>query len=286
LISIFSFWIIIFFKEAFRKKIEEKKTIEDLLALSIIGEITFKNKNESQIIEHNKRSLLAEEFRKIRISLNFLGVNKSKNKILITSSIPGEGKSFVAINLAISNAMTGKKVILIDCDLHKSGLEEIFKLNNQYLGMSEFLIGECDLNEIISKVEWQENLYFIPAGKNKINGSELLLNKRLKEMISELENDFDLILIDSAPSILITDAFILSEICDCTLFIVRHQFTTMNIMKKMAEILKINPLKNVGVVFNGIKRNKYLSINNEYTKYYMKEIKENENKNYLSISNN
>ena len=286
MLSIFIFWIIIFFKEAFRKKINEKKTIEDLLELSIIGEITYKNKNESQIIEQNKRSLIAEEFRKIRIGLNFLGVNKLKNKILITSSIPGEGKSFVAINLAISNAMTGKKVLLIDCDLHKSGLEEIFKLNTQYLGMSEFLMGECDMNEIISKVEWQDNLFFIPAGKNKINGSELLLNKRLKEMISELENDFDLILIDSAPSILITDAFILSEICDCTLFIVRHQFTTKNTMKKMSEILKINPLKNVGIVFNGIKRNKCLPINNEYTKYYMNEIKEDENKRLLTIRNN
>ena len=119
-------------KEGLNKKVLYRKEIESMTAIPVIGELALHKPNLSLLIEPNKKSLFAEEFRKIRISLHFLGLDKNHKKILITSSIPGEGKSFFAANIAISIALSGKNVVLVDLDLHNPGLGKIFEKKNRY----------------------------------------------------------------------------------------------------------------------------------------------------------
>lgn len=244
----------IYSKENFSRKILFRNELSSIISMPVIGEISYKYEKDHKIIRHDIRSLIAEEFRKIRVSLHFLGIDDKHKKILVTSSIPGEGKSFVAANLAISNACAGKKVILIDVDLHQSGLHKIFEYQQNKLGLTDFLNHNANADDIISKISWQENLFYIHAGSILHNPSEILLNKRISQLLETLEQQFDLIILDSAPAELITDAFVLSKLCSATIYVVRHHFTPKIILKTINERLKINTLKNPGIVFNAVKK--------------------------------
>jgi capsular exopolysaccharide synthesis family protein len=230
----------------------------------VFGDGAFNDSKESLVIVRGKRSFIAEEFRKIRASLHFLGINSSKRKILITSSIPGEGKSFISANLAISHALTGKKVILMDVDLHNPGLGKFFGKSTKDTGLSDYLQGNCNLASITGHVNGVENLHFIPSGTLHESPSELLLNGKFEELIQQLDTQYDLIILDTAPSVLITDAYFLTNLCDTTLYVVRHKHTPKLILKRLDESMEINPLKNPGIIFNGVKKRGFFKNNYGY----------------------
>src|SRR6185436_14033850 len=123
----------------------------------------FNKSKEGLVLQSGKRTIMAEEFRKIRVSLLSLGVNSEHNKILITSSIAGEGKSFIAANLATSISLTGKRVVLVEMDLHDPGLGKFFGIRDQQ-GVSDYLIGEKEQEDIIYQIPGNENLFYISAG--------------------------------------------------------------------------------------------------------------------------
>lgn len=239
-------------REAFSRKVLYRKDLEALTDVTILGEVAYNKSNDSILIEAGKRSFIAEEFRKMRVSLHFLGINATNRKILVTSSIPGEGKSFVAANLAISQALTGKKVVLVDMDLHKPSLGKLFDKQDER-GVSDFLVGEVETEDIISRVPAYENLFFVPAGTLQANPSELLVNGKIEGFIEHLKGIFDVVIIDTAPVILVTDAFILTDYCDATLYVVRHKYTPKMIVKRIDENMRINPLKNPALIFNGVR---------------------------------
>ncbi len=153
----------IFIKEFLTGKVLYRHEIESLTSIPIIGEIAFDKSKDRIVIEKGTRSFIAEEFRKLRISLSFLGIDSSHKKILVTSSISGEGKSFISANLAVSLSLTGKKVVLVDMDLNNPTIDKILNVNREE-GVTEFLEGEKDPEEIIKHVEGNENLFFISAG--------------------------------------------------------------------------------------------------------------------------
>ena len=256
--------LLVTFLEGFSTKVLYRKDLESMTEVKVIGEVAYNDAKDIKIIESGKRSIIAEEFRKIRTSLHHLGVDSSKKKLLVTSSIPGEGKSFVAANLAISNSLTGKKVALIDVDLHKPGLGKIFGKSTQDPGMGDFLTGKKKPEDIIKKANGYENLYFVSSGTLHESPSELLLNGKINEFIEYLESRFDMIIIDTAPSVLITDAFILSELCDTTLYVVRHNYTPKMLVKRIDENLEVNPLKNPAIIFNGVKKRGFFNNNYGY----------------------
>ncbi len=259
--------ILINTKEVFNNKILYRKDLDQMTSIPVIGEITFKKKTESYLITPKKRSLLSEEFRKIRSSLHYLGINEVKNKILVTSSIPGEGKSFVTSNLGISNAMAGKKVLLIDLDLYKPGLSKIFGITSNEIGISDYLCNNnLDDNIIIREVNNYENLYIIPSGKQVENPSEILLNGRITILLKKYEKLFDLILIDTAPTVMITDAYELSKLCNTTIYVVRHNYTPKNIIKRIDMTLEIYPMENPAIIFNAVSNRGF--IKNKYAENY------------------
>jgi len=251
-------------KDFLSSKILYRKDLESMTAIPVLGEIAQNDSKESIVIEAGKRSFIAEEFRKIRASLHFLGINADNKKILVTSSIPGEGKSFVSGNFAISNALTGKKVCLIDIDLHNPGLGKMFGKTTEDPGISDYLTGKKQAEDIIKKVPEFENLFFVSSGAIHESPSELLLNGKIKDFIDYLENKFDLIILDTAPSVLITDAYYLTDLCDATLYIVRHKHTPKMIIKRIDETMEINPLNNVAIIFNGVKKRGFFKNNYGY----------------------
>ena len=243
---------IITLKDAFTGKVKYRSEVEKMTSIPIIGEIAFEKTKSPLVIEKGTRSFVAEEFRKLRISLSFLGIDPQHKKLLLTSSISGEGKSFIAANLAVSISLTGKKVVLVDLDLNNPSLSKILSVEYEE-GVTEFLNGEKSPGEIINKLDGQENMYFISAGSLPENPTELLANGKVQSLIDYLENNFDMVIIDTSPSVLVTDAFILSAMCDATLYVIRHNYTPKMLVKRIDENNQVNKFKNPAIVFNGVK---------------------------------
>lgn len=242
----------IIIKDTLTGKIKFRNEIEKMTSIPILGEIAFEKTKNPLIIEKGTRSLAAEEFRKLRVSLSFLGINADHKKLLLTSSISGEGKSFIAANLAVSISLTGKKVVLVDLDLNKPTLSTILNVHYDE-GVTEFLMGEKRADEVINKLETHDSLYFISPGSLPENPTELLANGKVSKLIEYLESKFDMVVIDTSPAVLVTDAYILSGLCDATLYVIRHNYTPKLLIKRMDEISQINPINNPAIIFNGVK---------------------------------
>ena len=252
--------VFIFIKEFLTGKVLYRQEIELLTSIPIIGEIAFDKSRDKIVIEKGQRSFVAEEFRKLRISLSFLGIDFSHKKILITSSISGEGKSFIAANLAVSLALTGKKVVLVDIDLNNPTLDKILNVTREE-GVNEFLEGKKEPEEIIKTVKKHENLFFISAGAHlSSDPTELLSNGKVSDLLNYLENIFDFVVVDTSPIVLVTDGYVLTALCDATLYVVRHNYTPKVLIKRIDENIDINP----AIIFNGIKIRSFFKNNYGY----------------------
>jgi tyrosine-protein kinase Etk/Wzc len=243
---------IIIVKESLSGKVLYRHELESRTSIPIIGEIAFDKSNIPLVIQKGKRSFIAEEFRKLRISLSFLGIDQNHKKILVTSSISGEGKSFIAANLAVSLSLTGKKVVLVDLDLNNPTIDKILNVTQEE-GITEYLTGQKEPEEIIKRVKAHDNLFFISAGNLPENPTELLSNGRINNIIEYLDNIFDVIIIDTSPIVLVTDGYLITGLCDATLYIVRHKYTPKVIIKRIDERNQINPINNPAIIFNGVK---------------------------------
>jgi len=240
-------------KGMFNRKILFRAEIENLTSFPIIGEVILDKSKDPLVIKEGKRTFIAEQFRRIRTSLAYLGVSHAgKKRVLVTSSLSGEGKSFVALNLALSLAMTGKKVVLLELDLANPSLNKKLGVDFEK-GVSDYLMGECEPEDVIKRTTANSNLFFLPCGTLPDNPSELLMNERLKELLDYLEEIFDHVVIDSAPASLLSDAYVLSPMCHATLYVVKHKFTPKVYLERLEQENSVNQLMNVGIIFNGIK---------------------------------
>lgn len=240
-------------KGMLNRKVLFRQEIENITSYPIIGEVILDRSKDPLVIKEGKRTFIAEQFRRIRTSLAYLGVSHAgKKRVLVTSSLSGEGKSFVALNLALSVALTGKKVILLELDLANPSLSK--KLGVDYeKGVSNYLWGECEPEEVIKRTTANNNLFFLPCGQLPDSPSELLMSERLKDLLTYLEDIFDYVIIDSAPATLLTDAHVLSPMCHATLYVVKHKFTPKVFLERLEQENSMNQLTNVGIIFNGIR---------------------------------
>ncbi|MEJ7829060.1 MAG: CpsD/CapB family tyrosine-protein kinase, partial [Segetibacter sp.] len=227
----------------------------------IIGEIAYEKSNNPVVIEDGKPGIVVEQFRKLRTSFHYLGINATtRKKILVTSTISGEGKSFTALNLSLTLAAEGKKVVIIEGDLRKPTLFKQLGLAEKE-GISNYLLGELELDRILKPTEYP-NLSIIPAGPFQDNSSALYLNEKIEVLLNALDGLFDYIIIDSAPAGLLSDAYILSPLCDATLYVVRHKYTPKLYLKTLEQNNRIHELKNLAIVFNGVRSRGF--IKNDY----------------------
>jgi len=204
--------------------IYDKETIESLTTIPIIGVIRkFPEKideDNTQVLAISKpKSIFAESVRSVRTNLNFIAAEKASKIICITSEVAGEGKSFVAVNLSSTLSLIDKKVVLIGADLRRSKLHKTFNVPNDK-GLSTYLAHQTSLDDIILRSQ-QENLDFIVSGPVPPNPSELLHTERMKELIADLHLRYDIIMIDTAPIGLVSDAIPLIRMSDINIFVIR-----------------------------------------------------------------
>jgi capsular exopolysaccharide synthesis family protein len=238
-------------KDLLNRSIQNRADVERYTHIPFLGEVGFEKSKTPFVISEGKRTFIAEQFRQMRTALSYLGVDSEHKKILVTSSISGEGKSFVSINLGISLALAGKKVVILELDLRKPKLSEQFGISRRS-GLSNFLIGNVNGESLVQKTNF-ENVFLIPSGPIPPNPSELISNGRLQDLLKNLEQDFDYIIMDTAPVNPVTDAYIISPIADVTLFIVRHDYTPRVLIQNLERQHKIDSLKNPAIVYNGVK---------------------------------
>jgi capsular exopolysaccharide synthesis family protein len=238
-------------RDMFSNKVLYRREIEEMTSIPVIAEIELEKNKNAIVVNKRATNSIGEQFRKLRASLKFLHIDSVRKRILVTSSVPGEGKSFVCLNLALTLALTGKRVILLEADLVKPSISDKLGIKPE-VGLSEYLEGSADLVDIVNSLEQSKNLFIIPSGKLPENPSELVLNGKLEELLRELDRVFDYIILDTAPVACLSDAYELSPLCDATLYLVRHKRTPKVFIERLEEEIRINELKNVGIVFNAV----------------------------------
>lgn len=244
---------LILISEWLKKTVMFRSEIEANTTVPVIGEISQDKTKVPIVISEGDRSFIAEQYRRLRTSLRRIGISGERNRLLVSSSISGEGKSFVVANLGLTIALTGKKVVLLELDLSNPSLSAKLEIPAGLQGLSEYLSGAAEPEDIIRRVPSNENLFIIPSGKLPKNPSELIVSGQLEKLLLYLSSIFDFVLIDSAPIGLLSDAYIISEYCHATLFVVRHGYTPKVALKRLNAQNEINQLKNPAIVFNGIK---------------------------------
>ncbi len=255
-------------KDLLSSKVMYRSEVEGFTSAPVVAELTSVKRGKGQPFQKPEPYVI-EQFRQMRTTLGLYGRTFQKRKILVTSSIPGEGKSFVSSNLAYSLAMSGKKVALLDLDLRNPNTTNLFN-QVQQTGITDYLNEDLAVGDIIIKSE-HDNLWLIPAGHSIGDNTEQLLNGRLEILFEYLVNEFDYLIIDSPPVELVTDAFLLSEFCDMTLFVIRHAYTPKTVAQRLEHTLQSKPLKNLAVVFNGVKNRGFIKKNYGYGYGYSNE---------------
>lgn len=238
-------------KEGLRTNIMFQGDIEELTILPVIAEISANTSGKEIVMGSKQRTLIAEQFRSLRTTLHYLGVDMTRKKIMVTSAISGEGKSFIASNLAITLAMTGKKVALLDFDLNNPSIHRKFKIR-QTLGITEYLQGRAKAQDILIPSPEIKNLHISLTGTLPEDPAELILNGKAAELTNYLDAEFDYIVMDVPPVGPVSDAYILAPLCDATLFVVRHAYTPKAFVERIDENIKLNNLPNPAIVFNAV----------------------------------
>jgi len=244
---------ILFGRDAIKNRILSKSEIVSGTGLPILSEIVYQD-TDDRIVMLNQSSYIGEQFRDLRTKLNYLHGRGEKGRVtLLTSSIGGEGKSFVLSNLGLVLSVSGKKTILLELDLRKPTFSTIFKLDKTKLGLSDYLFGDATKAQIIQPLAVSENLFVIDCGTIPPNPSELLESIELADLIKELRTEYDHILIDSPPVHLLTDATIIAPLCDVTLYVIRQDYTPKQELEFITEVYNDKKLPRMNLVFNGIK---------------------------------
>ena len=239
--------------------------------LASIQRLDMKNPAAAAFILSDQSPMeVLENFAKLRMNLLYTLVGKKSHSVIITSSISGEGKSTISANLAISCAMGGKRVLLIDGDLRRASQREIFGFDKRAKGVSDILAGNCEWNEAILK-DVRETLNILPAGHFPPNPAELLESNEMRQLLETLEAEYDLILIDMPPINVVADPLVLSEQVAGCLFVTRQNFSDHRDIKKALIAAEMTDMNVLGFVFYGenINEGGYYS-RRYYKKYYSK----------------
>ncbi|MGJ8665828.1 MAG: GumC family protein [Patiriisocius sp.] len=225
----------------------------------LIGEVPKLGRNEEELIQSNDHSILAESFRILRTNLQYLLLNKensnqNKKRIFVTSTIKGEGKTFVAFNLALTLALTGKKVVLIGGDIRNPQLHRY--LPEEYkkkAGLTEFIVNEeLEIHDLIVTSEHEKNLSIVMSGVIPPNPAELLMQPRVEQFFENIDEHFDYVIVDTAPSMLVTDTILLNRLADVTLYVIRANYTDKKLLEFSQDAIADGRLSNVAFVLNNV----------------------------------
>ncbi|HKP31534.1 MAG TPA: polysaccharide biosynthesis tyrosine autokinase, partial [Chitinophagaceae bacterium] len=242
----------IFLKEYLNDKINSRVDIEKATTTPYIGDVGHSEDSEALIVSKGTRRFIAEQFRIIRTNLQFI-VSKTKNPvILVTSSFSGEGKSFVSTNMGAVMALTGKKTLIMELDIRKPKIVSNLSLKKQ-AGITNYLVGKANIEDLILKVPGIENLYVMPCGPVPPNPAEMLLDEKINGLFAYVRANFDVTIVDTAPVGLVSDALVIGRHADCTLYILRQAYTFKRQIGLIDELYKNNKLPRLSLLLNDVK---------------------------------
>jgi capsular exopolysaccharide synthesis family protein len=244
---------LIYLREILNDKITTRPDILKATQMPIIGEIVHHKMADREVVIGGKdRSVIAEQFRMARANLQYFIVNKKSPVILVTSSMAGEGKTFTSMNLGAVYAVANKKTVILELDLRKPKISKALGLLDRK-GISNYIVEDVSKEDLPVAVKNTENLYIVPAGRVPPNPSELLLNEKIAVLFAYLKENFDVIIIDSAPVGLVSDAKVLSKFADATVFIVRQRYTPKKRLENINEIYINQSFANVSLLVNDVR---------------------------------
>jgi tyrosine-protein kinase Etk/Wzc len=244
--------LFIFVIELLNDKVTSRSDIERVTGATILGEVGHSFGKETLVVTNNNRKVVAEQFRMLRSNLQYVLNHIDKPIILVTSSFSGEGKSFISTNIGAVMALTGKKTIILEFDIRKPKVLSHLNLGKRP-GLTNYLLGKVKLEDLPVPVKESDNLYVLPCGPVPPNPAELLLDPKLNELFAYLKNAFDVVIMDTAPVGMVSDALTLSKFADCTLYIVRQGHTFKKQISLIDEFYQTGKLPKISIVLNDVK---------------------------------
>ena len=240
---------ILYLRNRFKSKFESRAELENHTKVPILGEICTVNTSDKLVVKDS--STVAELFRLMRANLQFMLTPNKDKVILVTSTIPGEGKSFMSVNLAGTMALMGKKVLLVGMDIRKPQLGNYLGISTEP-GLTQYLASDqYTLSDIIQKDAVMKNMDVIVAGKIPPNPAELLMSTKIDDMFAQLRQEYDFIVVDTAPVGMVSDTYVLDRISDATVYVCRVNHTTFNDVKFINAVYGGQRLKKMSLIVNG-----------------------------------
>ena len=244
--------LFIFILELLDDKISTRLDIVRLTNAPVLGEVGHSYSKTTLMVTPNNRGVIAEQFRILRSNLQYV-LTKSKNPdILITSTSSGEGKSFVSTNIGAVMALAGKKTIILEFDVRKPKILSQLNIPKK-AGLTNFMLGKARPEDLPIPVQGSPNLFVLACGPVPPNPAELLLDTKLNELFTWLRNNFDAVVMDTAPVGMVSDAMTLSKFADATLYIVRQGHTFKKQIGLIQEFHENGKLPKVSIVLNDVK---------------------------------
>ncbi|WP_339753908.1 GumC family protein [Algoriphagus aquimarinus] len=255
-------------RELFRTKIEDVHFLENKLKIPLLGTVLLNKKNLSNLVVFDqKKSGISESFRSLRANMKFILPKDKQLTFLVTSTISGEGKTFCAMNLAAAYSLTGKKTVLVGCDMRKPKIFSNFDLTND-VGLSTFLSGQLeDYSKIISNTKYN-NLDVIVAGPTPPNPAELLFDSRFEVLLNHLKATYDVVVLDTPPVGLVSETLDLLTLVDCSLFVFRQNYSQRTFIDAVNGLKTNKGVKNIFGIFNGVADSKKVAYGYGYSYGY------------------
>lgn len=246
--------LIVYMMDLMNDKLTTRQEILKLTDAPIIGEISHFKDGERKIIADKTRGILPEQFRIVRTNLRYFLPKGSKGScILVTSTMPGEGKTFVSLNFAAVLASPGKKTVLIEFDMRRPKISEALTIPKENMDLAAFLAGDIDPADIVRKTDHSENLYVITTSFVPPNPAELLLSEKISTLFAYLKQNFDYIVVDTPPLGIVSDAKVLAEHANLSIYVIRQRFTQRKQVKMVNDIYEEKRLPNLCLVVNDVK---------------------------------
>lgn len=249
--------IVSFIRSLFFDRIQNARELKEITQMPILGSVPHSSGSGTDrlVVTRNEKSNITESFRSIRTNLQYFQETPGCKKILLTSLHPGEGKTFCTVNIGAIIASAGKRVLILDFDMHKSKVHKALGIPNEE-GLSSYIAGRSEPKDVIRSTEI-DNLDVITAGRTPPNASELVLSPRVDRLLENLEQQYDYILIDTPPLMLISDSMVLIRKVDVGIFVMNTEKATRSGVRHLEEIVHSSRLEHTAILLNNVKIKKW-----------------------------
>ncbi|WP_339895691.1 polysaccharide biosynthesis tyrosine autokinase [uncultured Algibacter sp.] len=260
----------IYIKELLDTKIHNKEDLENVIKnITVLGEVPRVSRNDNGLIQRNDRSILSESFRIIRTNFDYIRRSKNvenyNNVVFVTSTINGEGKSFIGLNMALTIANTGKKVLLLGADIRNPQIYSAIKnkkdksTDRTKLGLTDYLVDKSvEISETVNTYKINDlGIDILLSGKVPPNPAELLMSERIKDLFDSVSENYDYVIVDTAPSMLVTDTLLISQYAGHTIYVTRADRTEKKILNFAKQLHAENKLNNMMLVVNDVKQSNF-----------------------------